>query len=176
MPLQHIQLRPKKDKDALGRALKKEKPKKVFGPTYVPREVKPYAGPTPALGGAGAAPGVTLSHFRPGAGTLEEALRAAEPVTGRAPDIQARAWARREEIVAEEQARLDAEADVLYGAVQDLSPEDQDFILSKVTTKARPSALGAALGAEPGAISPAAVRTDPLLKTMIDKNYVRLDE
>ena len=44
-------------------------------------------------------PSITPSHFRPGAGSLEEALRAAEPATGSAIDFQARAWGKRREIV-----------------------------------------------------------------------------
>ena len=91
MPVQHIQLRPKKDELALGRALRKEKPKKVFGPTYVPREIKPYAGPTPVLGGGEAFKGGM--EYTPV--TKEPLMRAltTEPATGKAIDIQARAWA-----------------------------------------------------------------------------------
>ena len=137
--------------------------------------VKPYAGPTPTSGGEksplGIYPELAKPYFREGAGSLEEALRAAGG--GPAPDIQAEAWARRKEIVEENQAKLDAQADALYQAAQGLSKKDQDYILSKVVTKGKPSALAGALGAEPGAISPAAIRTDPLMKTMMDKNYIK---
>lgn len=178
MAFQYVQLRPKKLEEVLKpRAVTGKKPALARrlgvspgpaipgGPSYRPQP------PSPLAAGALAKP-----YFRPGAGTLEEALRAAEPVTGKGLDIQARAWAKRKEMVAEEQAKLDAMADALYTRVQELSPEDQAFMLSKVVAKGKPSGLAAALGAEPGAIPPAAIRTDPLLKTMIDKNYVRLDE
>jgi hypothetical protein len=65
-----------------------------------------YAGPTSALakekepafkGGMEYSP-ITTS-WRPGAGSLEEALRAAKPATGSAIDFQAEAWAKRKEIV-----------------------------------------------------------------------------
>lgn len=135
------------------------------GPSYRERPPSPLAAGPAAVG-----------HFRPGAGSLEEALRAATPATGKAIDIQGQAWAKREEIVAANQAELDAQADALYSSVQDLAEKDRDFILSKIVGKGKPSGLAAALGAEPGAISPVAVRTDPLMQTMIDKHYIRLDE
>lgn len=177
MPLTHIQLRARERKAARAKPTPRRKPTLerrlvagpgpaiAGGPSYRPQP------PSPLATGALAKP-----YFRPGAGTLEEVLRAAKPVTGKGLDIQAQAWARRKEIVAEEQTKLDKEADALYDAVQDLSPEDQDFILSKVVGKAKPSGLAAALGAEPGAVSPTAVGTDPLMQTMIDKHYVRRDE
>ena len=171
MAFQYITLRPKKLEEVLKpRAVTGKKPalaQKLAGPTY--------SGPTPTLAGEKKAPTVTPSYFRPGAGTLEEALRAAEPVTGKGLDIQARAWDRREEIVAEEQAKLDAMADALYNDVQNLARKDQDYILSRIVSKTRPSGLATALGAEPGAISPTAIRTDPLMQTMIDKHYIRPD-
>ena len=170
MALQHIQLRPEKLKEVLRpRAVAGKKP--ALARRLVTQGPKPYAGPTssfakePAFKG-----GMEYSPI-----TREPLARALAP-TGGAPDIQAEAWARREEIVAEEQTRLDKEADALYTAVQDLSPNDQDFVLSKVVSKEKPGGLAAALGVEPGAISPAAVRTDPLMQTMIDKNYIRRDE
>ncbi len=156
MPVEHIQLRPK-EKPALAQKL---------------ATVPTYAGPTSTLSSK-QAPSLAKPYFRPGAGSLEEALRAAQPATGKAIDTQAVAWAKRKEMVAVEQAKIDKEADALYGAVQDLSPKDQNFILSKVTGKAKPSALSTALGGE---VSPTAIRTDPLMETMIDKHYIRLDE
>lgn len=58
------------------------------GPTYKERPESPLAAGPPAVG-----------HFRPGAGSLEEALRVAEPATGRGLDIQGRAWEKRREMV-----------------------------------------------------------------------------
>ena len=66
----------------------------------------PYAGPTPRGAGerepafkGGMEYSPITTSFRPGAGSLEEALRAAEPATGKGLDIQGRAWAKREEMV-----------------------------------------------------------------------------
>jgi len=43
---------------------------------------QPYAGPTPRFAAEEKAPAVAPSYFRPGAGSLEEALRAAQPTPG----------------------------------------------------------------------------------------------
>jgi len=162
MPLQWLgQLRippkPKKKPSALTRAL--ETP------------VKAYAGPTSTLGGEksplGIYPELAKGYFKPEGGLMGA-------LTGGVPDWQADAWAKRKEMVEANQAKLDAEADALYGAVQNLGKPDQDYVLSKVAGKGKDTgALAAALGAKPGAISPAAIRTDPLMKTMIDKNYIK---
>lgn len=172
MPLQHIQLREKPLKETKQKALQNALKK---GPTYTGGEVKPYAGPTPTLGESKlSAHSLAKGYFRPGAGSLEEALRAATPATGSAIDIQGQAWKRREEIVTANQAKLDAQADALYGSVQGLSKPDQDFILSKVAGKSTSAeALGKALGAAPGVISATSVGKDPLMKAMIDKNYIK---
>ena len=163
MPLQHIQLRPKKNPSvpALQRQLQERSPQ-PGGTRYGGELPKPYAGPTitPIDRGMNRTPSATSAP-------LLQALN------GPAPDIQGEAWARREEIVAANQAKLDAEADALYQSVQGLSPEDQKYMLDKVVTKGSSSALASALGAEPGSISPAAIRTDPLMKTMMDKNYIK---
>lgn len=92
-----------------------------------------YAGPTPTLaeekepafkGGMEYSP-ITTS-FRPGAGTLEEALRAAEPVTGKGLDIQGQAWARRKEIV--EGSVVGAKE--AYDRIVTLDPESQKVALN----------------------------------------------
>jgi len=153
MSLQHIQLRPKENK-ALARQL--------GGTRYGGELPKPYAGPTITP--------IDRSMNRTPSASSAPLLQA---LNGPAPDIQGEAWARREEIVAANQAKLDAEADALYQSVQGLSPEDQKYMLDKVVTKGSSSALASALGAEPGSISPAAIRTDPLMKTMMDKNYIK---
>jgi len=158
MPLTHIQLRPKERKVKPVIAEKKPALARMLGePSPGLAPITPYKAPltTP-----------------PPRAPLARALGAPTP----APDWQAEAWARRKEIVEENQAKLDAQADALYNAAQGLSKKDQDYILSKVVSKAKPGGLAAALGAEPGAISPAAVRTDPLMQTLIDKHYIRLDE
>jgi len=221
MSLQHIQLRAKeKDTSALEKALAGAKPKSSYisGPT----SVKPYAGPTSTLDDTNkGATNLAKGYFRPGAGSLEEALRAATPATGSAPDIQGDAWAKRTEIVDANKAKLDAAADALYASVQGLEKKDQKYILDKIvgknqSTDSLVTALGG--GATTESVTARAERyeregrqwtpeeqalhyaelneqnldwdktastarnatslgvTDPMLKAMMDKNYIRKTE
>jgi len=208
MPLDYLgQLKPSmKQQIALQRALlalQREddeiRAKTMPQPTQGGGTVKPYAGPTPTLGGAETTKSKTAATTR---APLAQALT---PSIG-APDIQGEAWAKRTEMVEANQAKLDAEADALYGSIQGLSREDQNYLLSKITGKRKGGALTSALkggSTVSSALSPeerdlyyaelneqnpdyageygpqsVAIkgRTDPLLQTMIDKNYIRQDE
>lgn len=196
MALQHIQLREKPVKETkqktLQNALKKGpivSPSQGWTglPGFSDEARKIYESKQPS--------GIStnIPSWRSGAGSLEEALRAATPATGSAIDIQGQAWAKRKEMVEANQAKLNAEADALYGAVQDLSKEDQNFILSKIAGKSKGTLTQALAGTKGGVMYPSAAgpptaemeqagqvkrigRTDPLLQTMLDKNYIRQDE
>lgn len=123
MALQHIQLRAKeRDTSRLAQALRKDKPKKVLGPTRSPGTVKPYAGPTssfakePAFRG-----GMEYSPI-----TREPLARAlGGAATGSAVDVQAEAWARREEMV--EERRVEAKG--LYDKLLPLDDEGRGIAL-----------------------------------------------
>lgn len=99
----------------------------------------------------------STGHFRPGAGSLEEALRAAEPATGSGLDIQGRAWARREEMAGE---RVVGAKDA-YDHIITLDPEGQKVALEAVR-KYKP-AVYKAMETE-GYISPAGVLAEPKKK------------
>jgi len=53
-------------------------------------------------------------YFRPGAGTLEEALRAAQPSPEGAPTAQTEAWKLRDKMVAGREDKANAGADEMY--------------------------------------------------------------
>jgi len=229
MPLQHLgQLNPTmKQQIALQKALlalaredeelrRKAAARRVIrGPSQGLAPTGAYAGPTPTLDEGksplGIYPELAKGYFKPEGGLMGA-------LTGGAPDMQADAWARRKEIVEANQAKLDKEADALYGSVQGLSKQDQDYILGKIVGKGKDTdALITALGGAPTteSVTARAERyeregkgwtpeeqalhyaelneqnpgwdktapyarkatslgvTDPLMKTMLNKNYVK---
>jgi len=119
MPLQHIQLRAKESTPALAKGLRT--------PTYG-GTIKPYAGPTSTLSRK-LGPS-TKSYFRPGAGSLEEILRAAIPATGSALDVQEEAWTRRKEMVAAKEAEMQEAAKGLYDRLLPLDEEGRNIALN----------------------------------------------
>jgi len=96
------------------------------GPTYAARATEPSA---PTL--------TAKPYFRPGAGSLEEALRAAQPSPEGVPTAQTAAWARREEILEE---RKD-EAKYTYEQLIKLAPGRPQAILVEAVKKYRPEVL-----------------------------------
>lgn len=135
------------------------------------------------------------------AGAREQALarqlRGAEPTPGYISGEERVRMAT--EAREEREVELGAEADALYDAVQGLSKSDQDFVLSKVVGKEE--AAGAiSIDMDPTQralmeeelrerdvawdptepIGPQAVAVrgakDPLMQTLIDKHYIRLNE
>ena len=229
MPVQHLgQLSPTmKQQIALQKALlalaredeelrRKAAARRVIrGPSQGLAPTGAYAGPTPTLDEGksplGIYPELAKGYFKPEGGLMRA-------LTGGAPDMQADAWARRKETVEANQAKLDTEADALYGLVQNLSKQDQDYILGKIVNKGKDTgALITALGGAPTteSVTARAERyeregkgwtpeeqalhyaelnkqnpgwdktapyarkatslgvTDPLMKTMLNKNYVK---
>jgi len=187
----------------------------IRGPSQGLAPTGAYAGPTPTLDEGksplGIYPELAKGYFKPEGGLMGA-------LTGGAPDMQADAWARRKETVEANQAKLDTEADALYGLVQNLSKKDQDYILGKIVSKGKDTgALITALGGAPTteSVTARAERyeregkgwtpeeqalhyaelnkqnpgwdktapyarkatslgvTDPLMKTMLNKNYVK---
>ena len=100
---------------ALGRRIAGESPGSYAGPTSMLKE-----GESPLLPGPG-----SKGHFRPGAGSLEEALRAATPSPEGAVTAQGEAERRREEILEERVVSAKDAYDRLVG----LSPEGQKIAL-----------------------------------------------
>jgi len=222
MPVQHLgQLSPTmKQQIALQKALlalaredeelrRKAAARRVIrGPSQGLAPTGAYAGPTPTLDEGksplGIYPELAKGYFKPEGGLMRA-------LTGGAPDMQADAWARRKETVEANQAKLDTEADALYGLVQNLSKQDQDYILGKIVNKGKDTgALITALGGAPTteSVTARAERyeregkgwtpeeqalhyaelnktapyarkatslgvTDPLMKAMLNKNYIK---
>lgn len=113
------------------------------GPSYREQPPSPLAAGPAAVG-----------HFRPGAGSLEEALRAATPATGSAIDIQAQAWARRKEM-GEERVVGAKEA---YDRIITLDPNGQKIALNAL--RKYKSGVYKAMETE-GYISPTGVLAEP---------------
>ena len=132
---------------------KDAQPKTALGQRMTSGSPGIYAGPTSTLSDGGTKGGGSLAkpYFRPGAGSLEEALRAATPSEGKAPDIQGEAWALRDKMVKERQEKADAGADEMYERLSTLDEEGQKIALD-ATRQSHPEYIKSMI--EKGYMSP----------------------